>query len=46
MNVIRSRGHKVGTEKINKKALSSDDDKRIIQPNKVNTLAIGHYSLR
>ena len=46
MNVIRSRGHKVGTEKINKKALSSNDDKRIILPNKINTLAIGHYSLR
>ncbi len=46
MNVIRSRGHNVGTEKINKKALSSDDDKRVILPNKINTLAIGHYSLR
>ncbi len=46
MNVIRSRGHNVGTEKINKKALSSDDDKRVILPNKIDTLAIGHYSLR
>ena len=46
MSVIRSRKHNIGSEKINKKALSSDDDKRVIQPNKINTLAIGHYSLR
>ncbi len=46
MNVIRSRGHNICSEKINKKALSSDDDKRIILPNKIDTLAIGHYSLR
>ena len=46
MNVIRSRRHNICSEKINKKALSSDDDKRIILPNKIDTLAIGHYSLR
>ena len=46
MNVIRSRKHNICSEKINKKALSSDDDKRIILPNKIDTLAIGHYSLR
>ena len=43
MNVIRSRGHNICSEKINKKALSSDDDKRIILPNKIDTLAIGHH---
>ena len=46
MNVIRSRKHNICSEKINKKALSSDDDKRIIRPNKIDTLVIGHYSLR
>ena len=30
MNVIRSHGHEIYTEEINKIALSSDDDKRII----------------
>ena len=46
MNVIRSRKHNVGSEKTNKKALSSDDDKRVILTNGIDTLAIGHYSLR
>ena len=30
MNVIRSRGHNIYTEKINKVALSCEDDKRFI----------------
>ena len=42
MNVFRSRKHEIFTEEINKVALSADDDKRIILPNKVNTLAYGH----
>ncbi len=42
MNTIRSRGHNIGTETINKTALSADDDKRIILENKINTLAIGY----
>ena len=46
MNVIRSRGHDVGSEKVNKRALSSDDDKRFVLEDKINTLAFGHYSLR
>ena len=42
MMTIRSRKHNVFTEEINKVALSADDDKRIILPDKVNTLAYGH----
>ncbi len=43
MNTIRSRQHNVGSEKINKTALSADDDKRIILEDGIHTLAIGHY---
>ncbi len=43
MNTIRSRKHNVGSERINKTALSADDDKRIIWEDGVHTLAIGHY---
>ncbi len=43
MNTIRSRKHKVGSERINKTALSADDDKRIILEDGIRTLAIGHY---
>ena len=43
MNVFRSRKHEIFTEEVNKVALSADDDKRIILPNKVNTLAYGHF---
>ena len=46
MNAIRSRQHNIGTERINKTALSADDDKRVILPDGINTLAIGHYRLR
>jgi len=41
MNVIRSRQHNLSTEQVNKIVLSANDDKRIIQPDKINTLAIG-----
>ena len=41
MNVIRSRQHNLSTEQVNKIALSANDDKRIIQPNKIQTLAHG-----
>ena len=41
MNVIRSRAHKIYTEKINEVALSCKDDKRIILEDGVHTLAIG-----
>ena len=42
MNTIRSRGHEVGSEKINKTALSADDDKRIILEDGIHTLANGY----
>ena len=45
MNTIRSRQHNIGTERINKTALSADDDKRVILPDGISTLAIGHYRL-
>ena len=44
MNVFRSRKHEIFTEEINKVALSANDDKRIILPDKVNTLAYGHHA--
>ena len=45
MMAFRSRKHEIFTEEINKVALSADDDKRIILPDKVNTLAYGHYGI-
>ena len=43
MMTFRSRKHEIFTEEVNKVALSANDDKRIILPNKVNTLAYGHF---
>ena len=43
MNVIRSCAHNIYTEKINKVALSCEDDKRIILEDGVHTLALGHF---
>ena len=43
MNVIKSHKHEILTETINKVALSSEDDKRIICEDKIHTLAHGHY---
>jgi len=45
MNVIRSHRHDIYTEEVNKIALSTDDDKRVLQPDKIHTLALGHYKL-
>ena len=42
-NLIGSRLHRVFTETMTKIALSADDDKRIILPDKISTHAIGHY---
>jgi len=41
MNVIRSHHHEAVTEQVNKIALSADDDKRIILPDGIHTLAHG-----
>ncbi len=43
MNIIRSRKHTLYTEEVNKVAMSANDDKRVILPDRVHTLAIGHY---
>ena len=43
MKVIRSHGHEIYTEQINKVALSADDDKRIILEDGMHTLAYGHW---
>ena len=42
MNTIRSRQHNVGSEQINKTALSADDDKRVILEDGIHTLAYGY----
>ncbi len=43
MSTIQSRQHDVGTERINKTALSADDDKRIVTEDKITTMAKGHW---
>jgi len=45
MNVIRSHFHDVCTEEVNKVALSTEDDKRVIMEDGIHTKAFGHYSL-
>ena len=40
MKIIRSENHDIYSKEVNKIALSSEDDKRIVLDNKVNTLAI------
>jgi hypothetical protein len=42
MNTFRSRLHNIGTERINKTALSANDDKRIILEDGITTLAYGY----
>jgi hypothetical protein len=44
MNVIRSHGHVIYSEEVNKVALSRDDDKRMILDDGINTTAIGFSS--
>ena len=46
MNVIRSHCHQIYTEEINKIALSSHDDKRVIMADGIRTLAYGHTNLK
>ena len=43
MYTIQSTKHELYTNKINKIALSGDDDKRVILQDRVHTLAISHY---
>ena len=45
MNVIRSYNHEVYTEEVNKVALCSDDDKRYILEDDINTLAWEHNKI-
>ena len=46
MNVIRSHCHEIYTEEINKIALSSDDDKRVIMTDGIHTVAYEHTNLK
>ena len=46
MNVIRSHCHEIYIEEINKIALSSDDDKRVIMADGIHTLAYGHTNFK
>jgi len=43
MNVIRSRLHEIFSEEVNKIALASEDDKRVIMEDGVHTKAIICY---
>ena len=45
MNIIKSKEHDIYSIQINKIALSSQDDKRVIQENKINTYAINYILL-
>lgn len=45
-NTIRSFNHKLFSITEVKKALSSNDNKRVILPDKIHTLPYGHYALR
>ena len=40
MNIIRSKDHEIYSMKMNKVALSANDDKRLILKNKINTIAL------
>ena len=46
MNVIRSHCHEIYIKEINRIALSSDDDKRVIMADGIHTLAYGHTNLK
>ena len=46
MNVIRSHMHDVYSERVNKVALSHEDDKRIILEDKIHTLALHIQDMR
>ena len=40
MNILRSQKHEIFSMTVNKVALSSNDDKRLICENKIDTLAL------
>ena len=44
--ILRSYGHEVYTEEVNKVALSATDDKRYILKDGIHTLAWGHYKIK
>ena len=46
MNVIRSHCQEIYTEEINKIAISSDDDKRLIMADGKHTLAYGNTNVK
>ena len=46
MNVFRSRLHEIYTERVVKVAVSTNDDKRVVNRDGMNTTAIGHKDLR
>ena len=46
MNVIRSYCNEIYTEEINKIAISSDDDKRVMMADEIHTLARGHTNYK
>ena len=46
MNVIQRHCHEIYTEEINKICLSSDDDKRVIMADGIQTLAYGNTNLK
>ena len=44
MNVLRSEGHQIYAETVNKVALSAEDDKRIVLEDKIHTNAHGYVA--
>ncbi|XP_057292573.1 uncharacterized protein LOC130621288 [Hydractinia symbiolongicarpus] len=44
--LIQNKGHKLYTQEISKLALNSADDKRIVQPNQITTLARGYRGIK
>ena len=43
MNIIRSENHEIYSMTVNKIALSANDDKRFIYPNKIETLVMRRF---
>ena len=46
MTCFRSQKHEISTVRLNKVALTAEDDKRVILPDGISTLAYGHWRLR